>query len=49
MKVVVLPDTDERVCDLEPGWIGYDENHIYVPESAWPAIKDALTSAATEH
>ena len=42
MDVVVLPDDDERLKDLEPGCIGSDGKRFYVPESMWAKLKHQL-------
>ena len=42
MDVLVLPDEDDRVKDLEPGHIGSDGVRFYVSETLWARIKDQL-------
>ena len=44
MDVLVLPDDDERLKDLEPGCIGSDGRKFYVPESMWAKLKNQLVA-----
>jgi len=48
MRVVVLPDDDERLKDLEPGCIGSDGGMFYVPESMWDKLKNQLFSVTAK-
>lgn len=48
MPIIVLPDDDYRVKDLEPGHIGTDGNKFYCPKSLWPELRTKLKQDAVD-
>jgi hypothetical protein len=48
MKVVVLPDDDERMKDIPDGDIGSDGASFYCRESQWPRLKGLLLAGSSE-
>lgn len=42
MQILVLPDDDERLKELEPGCIGCDGARLYIGETIWKSVRPML-------